>query len=54
VVDSEWRRDIQIAYELFATKHVDKLTSRQILEAAFEAMRARAGASARRFAPAPV
>jgi hypothetical protein len=39
VVEAAWRQDIQVAYELFATKHVDSLTSRQILEAAFEAMR---------------
>ena len=37
-----WRRDIADAYKLFATKHVDRLTSRQILEAAFDAMRLRA------------
>jgi len=42
VVETAWRQDIQTAYELFATKHVDSLTSRQILEAAFEAMRSRA------------
>jgi len=41
-----WRTDIKTAYELFATKHVESLTSRQILEAAFEAMRTRAGSSA--------
>ncbi|HEY8824487.1 MAG TPA: S41 family peptidase [Candidatus Limnocylindria bacterium] len=40
--EAAWRRDIEDAYRLFATKHVDKLTSRQILEAAFEAMRSRA------------
>jgi len=40
-----WRRDIAKAYELFATKHVDKLTSREILGAAFEAMRSRARSS---------
>src|SRR4029077_429046 len=37
--ETAWRQDIQVAYELFATKHVDRLSSRQILEAAFEAMR---------------
>ncbi len=42
VVETAWRRDIQVAYELFATQHVDNLTSRQILEAAFEAMRSQA------------
>jgi hypothetical protein len=45
VVETAWRQDIQTAYELFATKHVDNLTSRQILEAAFEAIRSRAGSS---------
>ncbi|MEK6227483.1 MAG: S41 family peptidase [Chloroflexota bacterium] len=44
-VEAAWRRDIEDAYRLFATKHVDNLTSRQILEAAFEAMRSRAGSS---------
>jgi hypothetical protein len=39
VVETAWRQDIEVAYEVFVTKHVDKLTSRQILEAAFEAMR---------------
>ncbi len=38
-----WRRHIAVAYELFATKHVDRLTSRQILGAAFDAMRSRCG-----------
>ena len=37
-----WRRDIADAYKLFATKHVDRLTSRQILEAAFASMRSQA------------
>lgn len=45
VGDAAWRRDIEDAYKLFATKHVDKLTSRQILDAAFAAMRSRAGSS---------
>jgi len=40
-----WRRDIADAYKLFATKHVDRLTSRQILEAAFDAMRSVTGSS---------
>jgi len=40
-----WRRDIADAYTLFATKHVDRLTSRQILEAAFAAMRSLTGSS---------
>jgi hypothetical protein len=43
--EAAWRRDIDGAYKLFATKHVDNLTSRQILEAAFDAMRSRAGSS---------
>ncbi|MDQ2912764.1 MAG: S41 family peptidase [Chloroflexota bacterium] len=40
-----WRRDIDDAYKLFATKHVDSLTSRQIIEAAFGAVRSRAGST---------
>ena len=40
-----WRTDIRTAYELFASKHVERLTSRQILEAAFAAMRRHAGSS---------
>ena len=43
--EAAWRRDIDDAYKLFATKHVDNLTSRQILDAAFDAMRSRAGSS---------
>jgi len=43
--ETAWRRDVEDAYKLFATKHVDRLTSRQILEAAFDAMRSRAGSS---------
>jgi hypothetical protein len=43
--EAAWRRDIDDAYKLLATKQVDNLTSRQILEAAPEAMRSRAGAS---------
>lgn len=43
--DTAWRGDIEDAYKLFATKHVDNLTSREILEAAFDAMRSRAGSS---------
>jgi uncharacterized protein YdbL (DUF1318 family) len=45
VAETAWRRDITTAYELFATKHVEKLTSRQILEAALDAMRRRSGAT---------
>ncbi len=33
------------AYKLFATKHVERLTSRKILEAAFDAMQSRAGSN---------
>ena len=44
-IDIAWRRDIDDAYRLFATKHVDSLTSRQILEAALAAMQSSAGSS---------
>ena len=40
-------RYIDEGAKIFATKHVDKLTSREILEAAFAALRSRTGSSVR-------
>jgi hypothetical protein len=40
-----WRRDIDDAYKLFARKHVDRLTSRQLLEAALGGMRSSVGSA---------